>query len=160
MSVVFLLLWHLCLYLWRTCCQPLAILLPSPSDALVTIFFNIWRTMNLDDFCCTNLCPHTSSLTLNRLALVHLSTGVESQVQQDIQGLPLTSDALHLPLQDWRCSPASLDASPIQWLLLLKVIWRKFHCCVSTRWPMMGLSHWKVVISLSFVSFCTSRLSL
>lgn len=41
--------------------------------------------MNPDHFCCTILCPHTSSLTLNQFALVHLSTGVGSQVQQDIK---------------------------------------------------------------------------
>lgn len=60
MSVVFLLLllWHLCLCLWRMCCQPLDILLSSLSDALIIIilfFFKHFLEMKVDHFCCTSV---------------------------------------------------------------------------------------------------------
>lgn len=69
---------------------------------------------------CTFLCLHASSLISNQVhsSPIRLLSGVGSQVQQDIQGLPLTSDALHFLLEDWRCriyDPPSDSWSSVTW---------------------------------------------
>lgn len=114
MSVVclfLLLLWHLCLCLWRMCCQLLDILLWSLSDALIIIIFFFKHLLRNEGWSfllhvCTFLCLHASSLISNRVhsSPIRLLSGVGSQVQQDIQGLPLTSERCRIydpPSDSW-----------------------------------------------------------